>query len=89
MLNEAPMSERASAQGLLTLFTSMGQLIGGALVGAVAASLGGGIPGYSDAFAVVGVVMLIMTVLTIGLKNRADEIATARENHAAVTAQSL
>lgn len=89
MLNEAPMSERASAQGLLTLFTSMGQLIGGALVGAVAASLGGGISGYSTAFAVVGVVMLIMTVLTIGLKNRADEIATARENHAAVTAQSL
>jgi hypothetical protein len=33
--------------------------------------------------------MLVMTALTIGLKNRADEIATARQNHAAVTAQSL
>jgi len=33
MLNEAPASERASAQAILTIFTSVGQLLGGTLAG--------------------------------------------------------
>ncbi len=81
MLNEAPPSERASAQGVLTLYSSTGQLIGGAMVGAVAASLGSGVRGYSAAFLVVGLVMAALMVLTFGLKSRSDEIATARVNH--------
>jgi len=84
MLNESPASERASAQGILTLFTSTGQLVGGALVGAVAASFGGGITGYATAFLAVGLVMLIMTTLTLGLKSRAAEIETAQRNQPAV-----
>jgi MFS family permease len=86
MLNESSATERASAQGILSLNTSMGQLIGGALVGAVAASFGGGFNGYATAFLAVGVVMLIMTALTLGLKNRAAEQETARRNQAAVVA---
>ncbi len=87
MLNEAPSSERASAQGILTLHTSMGQLAGGAMVGAVAASFGGGVNGYTAAFLTVGVVMLLMTALTLALKGRAEELATARQNHAATSSQ--
>ncbi|MBI5653050.1 MAG: MFS transporter [Chloroflexi bacterium] len=87
MLNEAPASERASAQAALTLFTSTGQLFGGAMVGAVAASFGGGISGYTAAFLTVGIVMLAMTALTLALKNRAAELDTARQNHAAVETQ--
>ncbi len=86
MLNESSATERASAQGILTLNTSMGQLIGGALVGAVAASFGGGQSGYATAFLVVGIVMLALTALTLGLKNRAAEIDTARRNQPAVAA---
>ncbi len=81
MLNEAPASERAAAQGILVLFTSMGQVAGGALVGAMAASFGGGLTGYASAFFAVGVVMVAMTLLTLGLKNRSAELDTARRNH--------
>jgi EmrB/QacA subfamily drug resistance transporter len=86
MLNEAPLSERASAQGILTLNTSIGQLVSGALVGAIAASLGGGVAGYETAFLAVGVVMLLMTVLTFRLKSRREELQTANHNHAAAQA---
>lgn len=87
MLNESAQAERAAAQGILTLFTSTGQLVGGAFVGAVAASFGGGLGGYSTAFLTVGGVMLCLTALTLGLKNRADELETARQNHPSVERQ--
>lgn len=83
MLGEAAASERASTQGALTLFTSVGQLMGGALVGAVAASKGGGVGGYTEAYLVVGVVALVLTLLATGLKSRAEEVATMRRNETA------
>ncbi len=86
MLNEAPASERASAQGILTVNTSVGQLLGGALVGAVAASLGGGVVGFGSAFLVVGVVTLVLGSLTLAMKSRAEELQTARQNHASAEA---
>ncbi len=83
MLNEAPVNERASAQGILTLNTSVGQMIGGAMVGAMAASFGGGVEGFARAFLVVGIIALALTVLTFGLKSQADERATVERNQAA------
>lgn len=83
MLNEAPATERASAQGALTIFTSVGQLVGGALVGAVAASYGSGIAGYAAAFLVVGLVMVLLTIAALGLKSRSEELATVQRNEAA------
>jgi predicted MFS family arabinose efflux permease len=80
MLNEAPASERTAAQGILTLHSSIGQLVGGALVGAIAASVGGGAVGLASAFFTVGVIMLILTTLTILLKSRSREMETARRN---------
>lgn len=73
MLNEASAADRTSAQGLITLFTSVGQLTSSALVGAVAASMGGGVKGYGTAYMVVGVIAAIMVILTLGLKNRQQE----------------
>jgi MFS family permease len=83
MLNEAAAGERASAQAVLTIFTSVGQLVGGALTGAVAASRGGGVAGYSASFLLIGVVMLLLTLASLGLKGRAEELATVRRNEAA------
>lgn len=83
MLGESSASERASAQGALTLFSSTGQLAGGALVGAVAASKGGGVGGYQEAYMVVGVLAVVLVVLAFGLKGRAEELATVRGNHVA------
>ena len=76
MLNEAPASDRTAAQGAITLFTSIGQLTSSALVGAVAASQGGGVKGYGSAYLVIGVIAVVLVFLTLGLKNRQQELAT-------------
>jgi len=88
MLNEAPASERASGQAVLTIFTSVGQLVGGALMGAVAASRGGGVAGYSASFLLFGVVMLLLTLASLGLKGRAAELATVRRNETMTAGQA-
>jgi EmrB/QacA subfamily drug resistance transporter len=76
MLNEASAEDRTSAQGVITLFTSIGQMASSAIVGAVAASMGGGVTGYSSAYMVVGVIAAVMVILTLGLKNQQQERAT-------------
>ncbi len=75
MLNEASAADRTSAQGLITLFTSVGQLTSSALIGAVAASMGGGVKGYGTAYMVIGIIAGIMVILTLGLKNRQQELS--------------
>lgn len=75
MLNEASAADRTSAQGLIALFTSVGQLTSSALVGAVAASMGGGVTGYGTAYLVIGVIAAVMVVLSLGLKSREQEVA--------------
>jgi MFS family permease len=89
MLNEAPRSQRAAAQGALAVSTRVGQLIGGALVGAIAASLGGGTAGYQDAFLVVGVMMAVCFFAAFGLKTRAVEQATVQRNEALAAAEAV
>ncbi len=67
LLREAD-DDRGASQGLLTVFTSVGQLVGGALVGAVSASSAGGFP---QALTVLAVVMAVLVVPSLGLKGRA------------------
>ena len=83
MLNETATADRAAAQGVTTLFTSIGQLLSGVLVGAVAASQGGGVAGYAAAFLVIAAVSLVLALLTLGLKNRPAELATLQQNQVA------
>ena len=80
VLNEAPLSDRASAQGGLTLFTASGQLIGSAVVGAVAASGGGGVAGYQSAFLAVGGLSILLFLLALRLKSQTAERETVRRN---------
>jgi EmrB/QacA subfamily drug resistance transporter len=80
MLNEAKKSERASGQGVVRLFTGTGQLFGGALVGAVAASQGGGALGLRNAYLMVGVMIAVLVLISFGLKSRSEELKTAQEN---------
>jgi len=79
MLNEAPATDRTAAQGAITLFTSIGQLMSSALVGAVAASLGGGMKGYGAAYLVIGVIAVLLVLLSLGLKNRKEELSTLHQ----------
>lgn len=48
----------------------------------MAASQGGGAAGYSTAFLVIAVVALVLTVLSLGLKSRSQELATMQANAA-------
>ncbi len=73
VLNEAQPEDRASAQGLLTVFLAVGQLLGAAIVGGVAASRGGGIVGYQSAFVVLGVLTGIILGVAFLLKSKHRE----------------
>lgn len=64
-------NERGTAQGLLSNFTSMGRLVGAALVGSIAASAGSGVVGYQAAFLGMTVVAGIMLALGLTLSARA------------------
>ena len=81
MLNESKPSERAAAQGAIRLFTGIGQLLGGAVVGAVASSHGGGAAGLRTAYLMVGVMAVIMFLVSFILKSRPQELATADVNN--------
>jgi EmrB/QacA subfamily drug resistance transporter len=88
MLNEASAADRSSAQGVLTLFGSVGQLMGASVVGAVAASGGGGAAGFSGAYLATGGIAVLLGLVALGLKNRSAERSSA-VGHAAVEAQEV
>ena len=77
LLREAGEADRGASQGLLTMFTSVGQLVGGALVGAVAASAAAGFPG---ALVVLAVVMAVLVAPSLGFKGRGRERAERAES---------
>jgi EmrB/QacA subfamily drug resistance transporter len=81
MLNEAAAKDRSVAQGIVTLAGSIGQLIGSAVVGAVAASSGGGASGYGAAYTVVGIISIFLVAAASGLKSRAAELATVKAHN--------
>jgi len=80
MLNEARSEDRAAAQAVINIFTGVGLLTSGALMGAIAASFGGGVAGYSSAYGVIGVVAIMLILLALGLKSRTAELATIAQN---------
>ncbi|OJX37987.1 MAG: MFS transporter [Chloroflexi bacterium 44-23] len=83
MLNEARTSERSVAQGVTNVFISVGQLLGSALVGALAASAANLVVGYSNGYRFIGVIGLILFGLTFLLKSRSAEVETQHQNSAA------
>lgn len=79
-LNETTAAERSSAQGLVNVFTSLGQLLGSAVVGAVAASAISAEHGYRAAYVLIGVLGLGWLVVAAFLKNRhAESLDTSSE----------
>ncbi|EFO79115.1 major facilitator transporter [Oscillochloris trichoides DG-6] len=76
MLNEAPPEDRTAAQSAVTVFTGVGQLFSGALVGAVAASAGGGLTGYTTAYVVSAVPAFVLVGLAFGLRRRVSKEKT-------------
>jgi len=73
LLNAARETERTVAQGIITLFLGIGQLVGGAMIGAVAVTAGGpdaGPEGYATAFGVVALVGVLCAGLGVLLPRR-------------------
>lgn len=79
MLTESPPKERASGQALINFNSSAGQLVGGALIGAVIASQNSTIAGYGSAYILIGCVAIVMFLLTLGLKSRKDQLVTMKK----------
>ncbi len=70
MNQETETRDRASGQAMLTLFTSTGQLSSAAMVGAIVASMGGGIKGYRASFQVLMYISFFLLILAFGLRGR-------------------
>lgn len=73
LLAETGKHDRAAAQGLLTVISSIGRLLGAALVGTVTVSQGGGVTGYQAAF--IGLLVLAIPPLltAVTLKSKTAE----------------
>ncbi|HAQ65258.1 MAG TPA: MFS transporter [Bacteroidales bacterium] len=82
MLSEADRRDRASAQGLLTIFISLGQLTGASMIGAIAAAPSRTGGGFGMAFTLCGIIAIGLAVAALFLKGQAAELKTARENDA-------
>jgi EmrB/QacA subfamily drug resistance transporter len=74
MLNEVPAIERASTQGILVIFISIGQLAGAALIGAISAATPGKSSGFGFAFLVMTIISVALVILAFLLKNRKEEL---------------
>ncbi len=66
MLNNTDAEDRAVSQGMLTIFTSVGQLAGSALVGILLASFTNG---YTLIFTGISVLLAILIFVSVKLKN--------------------
>lgn len=77
LLNEAEITERTIAQGISTLFISIGQLTGGAFIGAVVASANDTLAGYQNGFWTMAICMAVLLGCTLLLKDRQAELQGA------------
>jgi MFS family permease len=72
VLNNTPATERATQQGLLSVFSGIGQLISGVMIGGIIESMGGGLLGFSVAFITVGVISLSLFIESLFLRSKAS-----------------
>ena len=79
VLCEAKPYERGAGQAIVNMFSSIGQLIGGALMGGVIASFSG-ITGYMICFIISAVVSIIAFIFSTKLKSRDEQIKSMLEN---------
>lgn len=67
MLNNTGVNDRATSQGMLTIFTSVGQLSGSAIVGILLALNANG---FQLIFTGISILLFMMVFLSFKLKNR-------------------
>ena len=79
VLCEAKPYERGAGQAIVNMLSSVGQLIGGALIGGIIASFSG-ILGYKISLILAAAVAFIAFLATFRLKNRNEQIETMKLN---------
>jgi MFS family permease len=73
MLNEVSVSERATTQGIITIFVSIGQMTGAAIIGTLVASSRVALDGYKQVFLFISIFAFILAVTGLFLKSRRKE----------------
>lgn len=74
MLNEVSPEERASTQGILVIFISIGQLCGAAIIGVITTSLWGKEFGFSYAFLGMSGLSFLLMFAALLLKPKSEEL---------------
>jgi len=74
MLNEVSVSERATTQGMITIFVSIGQMTGAAAIGTLVASNKVAIDGYKRVFLFISVLAFVLALAGLFLKSRSREL---------------
>jgi MFS family permease len=72
VLNEVSASERASSQGMMTIFLSSGQILGSVIIGVIAA-IGNRIEGFRRAYLYICLLTVLLYLSSFLLKNRKKE----------------
>jgi len=72
-LNEFSIQERGAGQGLFAIMWTLGQQVSTLVLGALVAAQGSGLSGYTTAYLVIGVILVILTLAALGLKGREEE----------------
>jgi len=76
MLNEVSVADRATTQGLITIFVSIGQMTGAAIIGTIVASNSIAIKGYKQAFLFISFFAFLLAASGLFLKSRSTELKT-------------
>ncbi|WP_396435266.1 MFS transporter [Limnohabitans sp.] len=74
-MDEAPLAQRGSAQGLMTIFNAVGTLLAVTCISAMADFEGGELAGFGHAYLALALSMLVMLVVAFGLKRKSSEPA--------------
>ncbi len=77
MLLVSSPQERASTQALISVVTKIGQMLSAAVIGAVAASFGGGSAGYTSAYRLLAVLAIGLVLLAFRVPQRRASPPTA------------
>jgi len=80
MLNAVDAADRASSQGILIIFISIGQITGSVLIGAIAASMGDLVSGFKFTFLLMSAVSAMLLILAGFLQGKKKEVTVAGEN---------
>lgn len=74
MLNEVSAIERASTQGIITIFISIGQMAGAAIIGTLVASYKISSTGFKHVFLLIAIFAAILAITGLFLKSRQAEL---------------